>query len=222
VRHLAGFVSARRKKVKALGGSLGGSDQSTNYAAWFEGKEFTSDWLTKKLPYWHTALAEFHGSKTVVDVLEVGSYEGRSAVAFLEMLPASRLVAVDLFRPAEIEARFDRNLKSYGDRCEKIKGRAISVMDQLWAGGRRFDVVYLDAGKKRDTTFAQSTLAWPMLNTGGVLIWDDLRWGLEKPEGERPSAAIELFAEVFRPCMEELHRGQQLIVRKKSDWPSKP
>lgn len=190
-----------------------------NFDAWFSGKEFTSDWVSKKLPSWQVALEPFRDSAGPVSVLEIGTYEGRSAVAFLEMLPNSRIVAVDFFPQPEVELRFDRNLASYGDRCQKIKGRAINVMDSFVSENLRFDVIYLDGGKIRDDTFAQSALAWSLLNQGGVLIWDDLRWKLDKPTRERPAQAIELFAQTFSSCIDVIYRGQQLIVRKTGDWP---
>lgn len=222
MRYFLGLITKSRRTPTSLTRHQGASTEVERYAAWFDGKNFTSDWVSRKLPSWQDALADFQLSTSSARVLEIGTYEGRSAVAFLEMLPGSHVVAVDFFPSNEVEARFDRNLEAYGTRCEKIKGRAISVMDQLSADGRRFDVIYLDGGKMRDDTFAQSALAWPMLNVGGVLIWDDLRWKLDKPGRERPAQAIDLFSSVFAPCLEVLHRGQQLIVRKLGEWPGTP
>lgn len=189
------------------------------FDAWFAGKEFTTDWVTRKLPSWLAALDGIRQKSDTVHVLEVGSYEGRSAVAFLEMMPQCRITAIDTFPKEDIEERFDRNLSGYGDRCRKIKARAIGALDSLRQEGASFDIIYLDAGKVPDDTFVQSALAWSMLRQGGVLIWDDLTWKRDNPAHERPATAIELFAKAFGPALEELHRGQQLIVRKTASWP---
>ena len=45
--------------------------------------EFTSNWFTHNLPYWHPILEPFKG-KPDVHYLEVGLYEGRSAIWMLE------------------------------------------------------------------------------------------------------------------------------------------
>lgn len=186
-------------------------------ARWFEGKEFTSDWLSTKLASWVQTLSALRG--TARAVLDIGSYEGRSAIAFLELFPQASVTSIDLFDSTEVEARFDRNLTPYGERIVKIKSRAVPALDRLRSERQSFDAIYLDAGKRRDETLAQSTLAWPLLRTGGILIWDDLVWKPHLPDDRRPGPGIELFAKMFAGCLEELHRDKQLIVRKTSDWP---
>ncbi|UVK40470.1 class I SAM-dependent methyltransferase [Mesorhizobium sp. AR10] len=190
-------------------------------ASWFEGKDFTSDWLSKKLPFWFAPLRHMRSEK--VAVLELGSYEGRSAVALLEMFPLGHVTCVDIFAAPEVERRFDLNTSSYLDRCRKIKGSALAVMETLATEAARFDVIYLDAGKRRDDVFPQTALAWSLLKIGGTMIWDDLRWGITKKVADqaRPGPAIELFARVFKGCMTEQHRGNQLIVRKTAHWPER-
>lgn len=184
---------------------------------WFAGKDFTSDWITKKLDAWFEVLGPIKGQP--LSALEVGSYEGRSAVALLEYMPRCHLTCVDAFFDPETEKRFDHNLAPYGDRLIKLKGRAAAALDTLQSNNRRFDVIYLDCGKTRAGVFALSALAWPLLKPQGVLIWDDLRWGRDRPPAERPGPAIELFRDTFCPCMSVLHQGRQLIVRKTAEWP---
>lgn len=199
-----------------------------NVAAWFEGKTFTTDWLGSKLNPWLAALAPFRDMP--VQVLELGAFEGRSAIAFLEYLPLSHVSSVDRFifvnKHADgsdgltVEDRFDANLKSYGSRITKIKGSVLSVLDDLTRNRARFDVIYIDAGKQRDSVFANTAAAWPLLKVDGIIIWDDLDWGSKLPSADRPGDAIRLFAKSFAPCLHILHQRSQLIARKTSDWPS--
>jgi predicted O-methyltransferase YrrM len=186
---------------------------------WFAGKALTGpDWVTTRVPFWAEALAAKRAEP--VEVLEIGSYEGRSAIVFLELLPACRLTAVDVFVDPNVEANFDANMARYPGRTTKHKGRALQHMDELYAGGRQFDVIYLDAGKVREGTLAQGALAWGLLKVGGILIFDDLLWKPEKPDRERPESAIRLFAAAFRPAVTFLpaHRSQ-VIMAKHADWP---
>lgn len=197
-------------------------------ATWFEGKSFTTDWLGSKLDPWLVALAPFR--EVPARVLELGAFEGRSAIAFLEYLPQSHVSSVDRFvfvtkhvngsDGLTVEGRFDANLKSYGPRITKIKGSVLSVLDDLTRSRSRFDVIYIDAGKQRDSVFANTAAAWPLLKVDGIMIWDDLDWGSDLPSAERPGDAIRLFARTFAPCLEVLHERSQLIARKTSDWPS--
>ncbi len=193
-------------------------------AAWYSDKDFTTDWLTRDLDSWLAALDQFKGRPA--KVLDIGSYEGRSAVTFLEMLPNAHVVSMDQFAFADkelavaVEARFDKNMEGYGERIRKIKGPAAATLDDLRKQKEAFDVIYADAGKARDWVFALSALAWPLLKVGGVIIWDDLKWGRDKPSAERPGDAILLFAEAFAPSLEVLHNDRQLIARKTSEWPN--
>jgi len=188
-------------------------------AEWYARSRFTGpDWVSHHLPFWAKATEPLRN--VGCDVLEAGSYEGRSAIAFLELLPRSRIVTIDRFDMPGIEERCAANLASYGDRVTQLKGRAVSHMDALFGDGRQFEVIYLDAGKMREGTFAQAGLAWGLLRTGGVLIFDDLVWGEGKPDRERPGQAIQLFAAAFRPAIQQLPSSRmQLIVRKTADWP---
>jgi hypothetical protein len=196
------------------------------FESWFAGKEFSHDWLSSKVAPWFAILEPWCDAP--VKVLEVGSYEGRSAIAFLRYLPKSHITCVDTFALEDvtlksdgsvIEQRFDRNLMPFGERVKKIKGTAATALDRMRAGGEIYDIVYLDAGKKRDWVFALSALAWPLLRVGGILMWDDLRWGRDKPDEERPESAIRLFCSAFSSCLEVMHDDRQMIVRKTAAWP---
>jgi Methyltransferase domain len=185
--------------------------------------EFTADWFTRNIPHWKPILQPLRSQ--TVSILEIGSYEGRSAVFLLEFLPHSRITCVDPFVASRdgtsgYEARFDANMAPFGDRVRKIKGWSGSVLDSLKRTGERFDVIYIDGDHSRHGTFSNSVSAWPLLNTGGVLIWDDYLWHRNKlPSEDRPEHAIDLFLSVFEPCLTELHRGYQIIARKSGDWP---
>jgi hypothetical protein len=47
------------------------------WAKWFVGEDFTIDWVTCRAPIWTQVLASVRDE--YADVLEVGSFEGRSA-----------------------------------------------------------------------------------------------------------------------------------------------
>jgi predicted O-methyltransferase YrrM len=178
-------------------------------ANWYEGKELTSDWLpTGHLLFWFPALQ--HLRERSADVLEIGSYEGRSAIAFLEALPKCHVTTVDIFDDPEVEARCKRNLASYAHRAEIIKMAGAAAIEML--SGKLFDVIYLDAEKTRHGAFAHSALAWPILKVGGIRIWDDFRWGEGQPDDRRPGSGIELFCSTFKPCLAVLHQDWQIIA----------
>ena len=189
-------------------------------SVWFRDKDLTTDWLSNNVWAWFSALAPLVGKEC--RVLEVGSFEGRSAIAFLEYLPRSKVDCVDKFPTFAVEERFDRNLATYGDRVTKIKKRACDALDWAQSNGSRYDVIYLDAEKSRQGVFALSVLAWPLLQCGGIMIWDDLVWGQDRSAADRPEYGIRLFCKTFASCIEILHDHRQMIARKIAEWPTGP
>ena len=63
------------------------------YRPWFWRGEFTSDWVWKNYSVWRRVLAPLHDKPA--QILEIGSWEGRSAMFFLKYLPQSRIVCID-------------------------------------------------------------------------------------------------------------------------------
>lgn len=188
---------------------------------WYRGKSFTTDWTTHNFAVWAETLAELR--ERPVAVLEVGSWEGRSAIFFLEYLPLSSVTCIDTFAGgsehskrsvAGIEKRFDANLAAYAGRVRKIKGRSASALDALVAEGSMFDVIYIDGSHRRDDVLVDSLLAWHILNSGGILIWDDYLWNSEHPVSERPQQAIDVFLALHEHEWVRRQVGAQMIVQK--------
>lgn len=182
---------------------------ASHWADWFEGKKFTTDWLSASLVTWAAVLSKFRDRD--IEVLEVGSFEGRSANFLAKYLPRSRLTCIDNF-DGPYEQAFDLNVAEFGDRLAKIKGRALSELERLTLESRIFDVIYLDAGKDRDQILGQSLLAWSLLGEGGVLIWDDYRWGPDLPLEMIPRQAVDVALALYAGKYDLLYRGNQVII----------
>lgn len=200
---------------------------------WIGEYEFTRRWALNHFPVWSRILAPYRD--TIRDVLEVGSFEGMSAVYFLRAFPESRLTCIDSFSGngrsnlpptggyvsdfTGIEERFDRNLSRHRARVTKLKSRSVPALDSLVQEGRKFDLIYLDCSHFRADVFTDSVLCWRLLRVGGILIWDDWKWWPEAPSAERPQHAIDVFRSAFGPCLKTLHRDYQYIVQKTDEWP---
>jgi len=197
------------------------------YRPWFWRGDFTSDWIWKNYSIWRRVLAPLR--QRPVKILEIGSFEGRSAMFFLKYLPQSTIVCIDTFEgtPEEgyvyrilgdqiraIEERFDRNLEPFMGRVEKIKSRSKPALERLIAEGRRFDLAYIDGGHRYDDVMADSLAIWTLTAPGATIIWDDYEWAPEfKPE-ERPKDAIDDFLAARAGSYRLLAKGYQVIVRR--------
>ena len=93
------------------------------YRPWFADKDFTTDWTSGNFTTWRRALSPLRNEP--LRILEIGSWEGRSAVFFLNFFPRATIVCIDTFggTPEEdyvydglreqirgVEDQFDRNL----------------------------------------------------------------------------------------------------------------
>lgn len=185
---------------------------------WFEGKDFTEDWSSLNFTIWATLLGPM--KERPQQVLEIGSFEGRSAIFWLEFLPDCHLTCIDHFATtkkrngSEIEARFDRNTAAYGGRLTKIKSSSAVALSQLVDAGRKFDVIFVDGSHYRDNVLIDCLLSWKLLPSGGILILDDYLLDLDRDKSERPKDAIDCFMALHEGEFQELARSWQLILKK--------
>jgi predicted O-methyltransferase YrrM len=202
------------------------------WEAWFRNKTFTNDWSSVYFANWTTHLSRFRDRTPAV--LEIGSWEGRSAIFFLEFLPLCRITCIDTFAGgaehadfddallSSIEARFDSNLASYDQRVRKIKSRSLPALDRLAQDNEVFDLIYIDGSHTRDDVLLDSVLAWRLLAPDGICIWDDYRWGLsDRPLAERPQPAIDAFLDLYCNELQILDVQDQVIAQKRANAGSK-
>ena len=175
-------------------------------------KKFSADYATHNFPVWEKCLAHLRDRE--IDVLEIGSFEGRSALFWMEFLRRSRLTCVDVFLSRDVEARFDQNIAEYRDRIAKLVMPSAAALPRLEQAGARFDLIYIDGSHRLMDVYRDSTLCWPLLKSGGILIWDDYEWTKPGRELDRPKPAINHFLRQHASELLELHRGYQIIVRK--------
>lgn len=191
---------------------------------WYDGKTFTADWTTWHFPRWAQLLARYR--ERDARILEIGSWEGRSALFFLNYLPQARLACVDPwtgnFEHAadphfaalvpESERRFDDNIAAFANRIEKIKGASSVVLPRLGVEGRLFDVIYVDGSHLAADVFADGALAWPLLARGGLMIFDDYEWYGFEDETQNPKLGIDAFLSAYDGAYRMVDRGYQIVI----------
>lgn len=186
--------------------------------------EFTADWFTEHIPIWQQALASYAGRPNV-QYLEIGVWEGRSAIWMLENVlthPSSGMVAVDLWGAGDAQVARQRwlaNVERSGaaDRVTTIQGFSQVELRKLALD--RFDIIYIDGSHRAADTLEDAVLCWRLLKPGGVVIFDDYRWQAYLPISERPQKAIEDFYWYYRTAIETIHVEYQVIFRKKPPAP---
>ena len=130
--------------------------------------------------------------------LEIGSYEGNSALYVSTNFPKSSVTCVDLWEGVEeyegkdfsiIEKNFDFNLQGLNN-INKIK----STSENFFIKNKiMFDFIYVDGNHKFDYVFRDCENALRFLNKGGVLVCDDYIWNYYKELLDNPCYAINSF-----------------------------
>jgi predicted O-methyltransferase YrrM len=199
-------------------------------ARWYDGKQFCTDWTSWHFPTWMTLLAPFRDRPA--RMLEIGSWEGRSALFFLNYLPQLQLTCVDTFAggqehqeaaartPEEaemlagVESRFDANTTAFGGRLEKIKAPSLDALIGLGVAERRFDIAYIDGGHRASEVYADSALTWPLIAAGGLVIFDDYQWA-EMPEPmDNPKPGVDAFLKSIEGQYRMVHDDYQVAIAK--------
>ena len=184
--------------------------------------EFTNDWFKRTAIGWNSF-------PQATSVLEIGSYEGRSAVWILEnmLTDPGTLICIDTWVGGEdhagidfaaVEDRFGSNIKNakIGDqRIYKIKGKSVDGLATCLTGKYQFDFIYIDGSHVARDVLTDACMAWPMLRRGGIMVFDDYMWGDARDILHRPKLAIDTFVNLFAEELQVLSGGPQLAVSKR-------
>tara|TARA_Y100000996_G_C22493469_1_gene631236 strand:- start:97 stop:786 length:690 start_codon:yes stop_codon:yes gene_type:complete len=143
-------------------------------------KHITQDWFSHNVYDWHEERECLSKRK---DYLEIGSFEGISAMYVLENFLQLKVTCVDAWSDKTdgnqdlniqlVEKNFDLNTEKYKNRIEKLKCLS---KDFFKKNTDTFDIIYIDGSHKADDVFYDCTNAWEILRKDGLLILDDYFW----------------------------------------------
>ena len=198
---------------------------------WYQGKSFDSDWTSWHFPNWIKLLARYRDRRA--HVLEIGSWEGRSALFFLNFLPRARLTCIDSFAGGQehreaaardakearslkmLERRFDANVRAFTRRIEKITANSADALAQLGVKKRRFDIAYVDGGHRATEVYTDAVLTWPLIARGGMVIFDDYQWQEMPKQVDNPGPGIDAFLKSIDGQYRVALRSYQVAIVKR-------
>ena len=175
-----------------------------NYQNFLNKKKITYDFFSRNVFDWFDILKRFKDKK--FNYLEIGSFEGNSALFILEYFKNSNLVCVDQWKQLYkkdgtkegyehfsidlIEKNFDNNLKDYVSRYTKNKISSDLFFNE---NNQRFDIIFVDGSHYADDVANDCINSWLVLKKNGILILDDFFWtGYDNLENN-PAYAINKF-----------------------------
>jgi hypothetical protein len=205
--------------------------------------QFTVDWTSHHFNDWRTWLGHLVDRPAMG--CEIGSFEGRSAVFWMEEIlthESSSLLCIDPWGYAEeqeicrgglatnlplkfdferIYRTFQHNTRHWANRIATRRASSREVLPSL--ADCRLDFAYIDGCHLACRALEDAVLVWPKLRPGGIVILDDYDWtsGMEPPPGWNlenlhPKLGIDAFLQVYHGQYDRAEiRGGQAMVRKR-------
>jgi hypothetical protein len=174
---------------------------------------FSNDSFTYHLTVWKQALSEFK-NKPNIHYLEVGPLEGRALLWMVENIltdPTSTATAIEAF----VTKTLLNNIKKskLENKIKIIDGYSQVELKKL--PHNYFDIIYIDGDHYSSAVLMDAMLSWPLLKVGGILIFDDYLWKIDKfPPNERPQMAIDAFISSHQDHIDVILLEDQCIIRK--------
>ena len=164
----------------------------------------------------------FKDVNNINNILEIGSYEGRSAIFFLEKFKNSKITCVDTWSGSDehdkttftdIERNFDLNT-NYFSKDNRVKKFKMTSNEFFEKNNDKFDLIFVDGDHTASQVLNDIKNSWNILTDGGYLILDDYLWWYYKDLNKNPSTPINKFIidninEIFF-----LKIWQQVIIKK--------
>lgn len=173
--------------------------------------QFSDDWFSHNILRFDKFLSCYKDKP--VNFLEIGSYEGRSAVWILENILTHKDSKLTCVEPGFLKKNdiLKQNLSHFSNvkLIEKLNKDA-------WPEYllEDFDFVYIDGGHSSRNCLFDMILGLTVLKSGGILAVDDYAWKQRDNDGTCPKDAVDLFIKKFSN-IEILDIGYQIWFRKK-------
>ena len=185
----------------------------------FQSLNCNEKWFCNKLNF---LSSNFKNQKNVKNILEIGSYEGRSAIFFLKKFSNSNITCVDTWSGSDehssvnfelIEKNFDLNTSFYQSN-NFLKKFKMTSNDFFKNNNKNFDLIYVDGDHSSDQVEIDLINSWNVLKNGGFLVVDDYMWWYYKDYKKNPSTPINNFIKKNILNISNLTVWHQVIIQK--------
>ena len=164
----------------------------------------------------------FKNVTNIRNILEIGSYEGRSAIFFLNNFIDSNIHCIDTWSGSDehdnfdfsvIEKKFDTNTSAFqlNKRLKKFK---MTSNEFFMTNSKKYDLIFVDGDHSSNQVKIDINNSWKILNKGGYLILDDYMWWFYKDLKKNPASSINNFIVNNISEISSLKIWQQVIIKK--------
>ena len=186
----------------------------TEFPNWFAGQQYNFE----------NHLTHLAGQPNL-KFLQIGAYTGDASVWLCENIltdKTSWLYDVDTWKgSAEQEhekINFDQVFEYYEERLGIFKStiRLKMTSDEYFSGKNesRFDFIYIDGDHTSHQVGKDAENAWKLLKPGGIMTFDDYRWGEDLKPELTPKPAIDRFLAKYTGEYELLSKDYQVWIER--------
>ncbi len=171
--------------------------------------------------------------KDELHFLEIGSYEGKSTVWFLDNLlhhAKSTITCIDPWLPYTqvdnkkvefdlkgIKNNFLHNIKMSGQADKVIVKEGLSgeLLLDPHVRSKKYDLIFIDGNHTAKFVLEDAVLSWGLLKMGGIMVFDDYLWMVEHSRKRlRPKMAIDSFCDCYGDYLKVIHQEYRLALKK--------
>jgi predicted O-methyltransferase YrrM len=186
---------------------------------------FSKDWFSHNIPNFEVCKSLIPNNK---NFLEIGSFEGRATCWMLENMlhEEGSITCIDTFQGSEEHSNlelgsllntFTHNVETAAKISQHYRVMPMTSYEGL---GRLinehslFDFIYIDGSHTAPDVMTDACMAFGLLKSKGIMLFDDYLWKDMPGVLHRPKIAIDSFVTLFSEKADLVLLGYQLAVIK--------
>lgn len=180
--------------------------------------KFSNEWFEYQRPIIEKY---FSPSQEKMYILEIGAFEGRSTVFYINNYlkhQDSHIDVIDSFDTNDktttvtsmVEENYIHNINcsKYPNKVTLYKTHSQKALPLLNIENKKYNYITIDASHLTEDVLTDCVLSYPLLENNGIMFLDD--YG-----NEHVKKAVDSFMNCFSSKMETLYSGYHYIARKK-------
>ena len=181
-----------------------------------ENYKFTYNWFGSNPQIWFYVFKKLNIFNKKSNILEIGTFEGRSAAFFYKHLNINKFITVDLMEKNSIEYKnFENNSKKFAN-CKFYNLKSDIFFKEIKLE-QEFDIVYIDGSHFYKDVLNDAISSHNILKTGGIIIFDDFLYTRQTRRFNRPEFMNVIGGILYflnQKKLKIIYVGHQVIVQK--------
>ena len=161
------FIQYKKKRLSKL------------HQSFLKNKKTSEDYFSINVYYWDLILNKYFKE---FSYLEIGSWEGSSALYILNNYKTKKVYCVDVWdKDEKYEELYKKNFNNFLHNMEEFKDRYFFFKERsddfFKKNDEYFDLIYIDGTHESFQVDKDINNAWKFLNLNGIIICDDFFYG---------------------------------------------